>query len=105
MSRAEAAQRLGCSEKQAGRVLREMEAAGLVKRFGDRWYPPSAVTEPGAQREAVMEFLRTHEFAYRAELSDLLGLPPRPTGRVLRQMVQEGVLMLHGQVYRLREER
>jgi len=101
MSRADAASRLGCSPKQAGRVLRELEAAGVVKRFGERWYPPSAVTEPEAQRRAVEDFLRAHEFAYRSELSRVLGLPPRPTGRVLRQMVREGRLTLRGQVYRL----
>ena len=104
VSRAAAAKHLGCSEKQAGRVLRELEAAGYIKRFGARWYPPAAVTEPAEQRKAVETFLRLHGFAYRAELSRVLALPPRPAGRVLGRMVEEGVLELHGQVYRLREE-
>lgn len=103
MSRAAAAEILGCSEKQAGRVMGQLEAAGLVKRFGARWYPPAAVTEPAAQRRAVEAFLRRHGFAYRAELSRVLHLPPRPTGRVLREMVAEGFLALEGQVYRLRK--
>ena len=104
MSRAGAAEILGCSQKQAGRVLGEMEAAGAVKRFGARWYPPAAVTEHAAQRRAVEGFLRIHGFAYRAELSRVLSLPPRPTGRVLRELVAEGVLTLEGQVYRLKKE-
>ena len=101
VSRAEAAKRLGCSEKQAGRVLRQLEGAGVVKRFGARWYPPTAVTDPLAQRAAVEEFLRQNGFAYRAEIAKLLALPPEAAGRVLRRMAQEGCVTLEGQVYRL----
>ena len=101
LTRREAEELLGVSQRKAWlRLCRLVEQKQLVK-VGLRYYHPGAVVPPEEQYPAIRAYLEKHGGAYRQELAELLRLEPRACSWVLYGLVEQGLLEMNRQWYTL----
>lgn len=80
------------------RLARLMEERKLV-RVGGKYYLPGTVVPPEEQQAAILAYLERSGFAYRQDITALLGVQPKQCSALLRRLVREGRLVQSGQKY------
>lgn len=92
---------LGLSKTAAHTRLARLTAAGKLVRVGGKYYLPGVVVPPEQQLEAIRTYLERSVFAYRQDITALLGVQPKQCSALLRRLVREGRLTQQGQKYYL----
>lgn len=88
--------------KSAARArISQLRQEGRLTRVGARYYPVGPVLPADDQPAAVRAYLLEHGSGRRADFAELLHLPPKQAGRLLRGMVDRGELLLTDRRYSL----
>lgn len=105
VTRDEAVELLGVSERQAWKKLHSLVEQGRLVKIGRRYHAAGTVIPPEAQYGVIRDYLTERGGAYRQELAELLHVEPRSCGWILHGLVQEGKLSVNRQWYTLPEEK
>ena len=94
VSRGEAAELLGVSEGMAYRRLLALTEQGRLRRVNSRYYPADSAVPPEDYRRLVLEHAADRGFIRREEAAELLHIGKRQAARLLREMAEDGELVL-----------
>ncbi len=84
---------LDVSDNKAHERLRELVESGELTRVKARYYLCGTVVPAERQTEAVLDYIARYGTAYRQDIAELLHIAPRQAARVLKRMVDEGLLV------------
>ena len=115
LSAAELASQLQCSATQASALMESLAENGLVRAHGNgrsrqftlspsvyrelgqkAEYVRQAAFEPIQHVQMIKSYLREHGQIRRKEVADLCQLAPREAGDLLKRLVKNGEIALHG---------
>lgn len=89
----------GISKASAYTRLRHMTERGRLVKIGTRYYYPSTVIAPKAQRETILAYLSREGSAYRQDIAKLLRIAPEQCYPILRRLVASGDIVCEKQRY------
>lgn len=85
---------LNITEKNAGKLLRQLKSTGEVVLVGRRYFLPGTVVSPEEQESTILNYVKDHPLATRKELSELLGLASRRQFLpIVEPLIEEGKLI------------
>ena len=99
ISRGDVMEHLQLSRTAAYARLRRLVEQEKLVRVGGKYFLPGTVIPPEEQTEAVLEYLEDWGFAYRQDITALLGVQPKQCSVILKRLVEEGLLRQQGQKY------
>ena len=87
ISRGDAMEHLQLSRTAAYARLRRLVEQEKLVRVGGKYFLPGTVIPPEEQTEAVLEYLEDWGFAYRQDITALLGVQPKQCTIILKKLV------------------